>query len=697
MDPDTPITEIAGVGKTTADRFKKLGIKKAQDALFYFPFRYDDLTTTTPISELRPESEVNVVGYIELIQNKKSRAKRINITEALVSDATGEVKVIWFNQPFITRNLKTGDKISLAGKTKNNLGELVMNSPVYEKITSSSQKPIHTQGIIPHYHSTEKLTQKQIRFVIKKVLPLGRKIPDWLPEDIKNRSNLPPISSALEEVHFPSSRDDLDRARNRLAFDELFILQLKAQILRKEIKKNTAVPVKFLKEETRGFISELPFSPTYAQKRAAWEILQDMERETPMARLLEGDVGSGKTLVAAIAMLNTGLNKDLKQSVLMVPTEILAEQHFHSLSELFRNHPLKIGLLTKDKKKINFSDKKWGKVKTKKEKTDFITSKCHIIIGTHSLIRPGVVFFNLVLAIIDEQHRFGVEQRKTLIRRSGDKNTSPHLLSMTATPIPRTLALGLFGDLDISIIDELPAQRRPVITRVVPEEKRNDAYGFVKKQIEAGRQVFVICPLIDPSDNLGVRSSKEEYEKLQNSIFPNKNVGILHGKMKPKEKEEVMRKFLEGEFDILVSTSVVEVGVDVPNATIMMIEGADRFGLAQLHQFRGRVGRGAHQSYCLLFTDSESETTKERLKALEEHTDGFKLAQMDLKFRGSGEIYGTAQKGFPELKIATLWDYKLMKTAQKEAIELIERDPELADHPLLKRRVKKDIEDIHLE
>jgi len=697
MDLDTPITEIKGVGKTTADRFKKLGIKKAQDALFYFPFRYDDLSETTSIKQLQPNSEVNIIGHIELIQNKKSRAKRINITEALISDDTGEIKIIWFNQPFITKNLKTGDKISLSGKTKHNLGELILSSPTYEKINSPGQKLIHTQGIIPHYHSTEKLTQKQIRFLVKKILPLAQGMPDWLPPDIKKKLELMDFSPALQELHFPSSPENLREARRRLAFNELFLLQLKAQLIRKETKKAGAVPVDFLQQETQKFISDLPFSPTYAQKRSAWEIIKDLEQKTPMARLLEGDVGSGKTLVAAIAMLNTGLNPDFKQSVLMVPTEILAEQHFNSLSELFQNWPLKIGLLTKDKKRINFSRSDWDEKKTKKDKINFITSECQIIIGTHSLIQENISFSNLVLAIIDEQHRFGVEQRKALARKSGDKKTSPHLLSMTATPIPRTLALGLFGDLDISIIDQLPSQRKPVITKVVPEEKRKDAYDFVKKQIAEGRQVFVICPLIDPSDNLGVKSSKEEYEKLQQTIFPDKKIGILHGKMKAREKEEIMKNFLNKNYDILVATSVVEVGVDVPNASIMIIEGADRFGLAQLHQFRGRVGRGAHQSYCFLFTDSDSATTQERLQALEKNTDGFALAKIDLEFRGSGEIYGTVQKGFPELKIATLWDYQLMKQAQKEAMKLIQTDPELENHPWLKRKTQKDIDKIHLE
>ena len=695
MNLDTPITEIKGVGKTTATRFQKLGIKKARDALFYFPFRYDDFSSTTPISQLQPEQQVNVIGYLELIQNKKSKAKKMNITEALVRDDSGEVKVTWFNQPFITGNLKVGDKVSLSGKVKQNLGDLVLNSPIYEKITSTSGI-IHTHGIIPHYHSTEKLTQKQIRFLIKQVLPLASEIPDWMPDDIKTRLNLIDLPSALKEIHFPTSHHELEKAKYRLAFDELFLLQLQAQLLRQELRSNRAPKMDFLQEKTQEFVKNLPFELTYAQKRSGWEIIQDLTRETPMSRLLEGDVGSGKTLVAALAMLNVALNKGFNQSVLMVPTEILAEQHFNSLTQLFSETGIKIGILTKDKIKTEPELDNWNKLK-KKDRVSHVTSDCHIIIGTHSLIQSEVEFKNLVLAIIDEQHRFGVEQRKTLIEKSGDKHTTPHLLSMTATPIPRTLALSLFGDLDISIIDQLPAQRRPIQTRLVPEEKRNSAYDFIKKQLDEGRQAFVVCPLIDPSDKSGVKSSKEEYEKLQNSVFPNKKIGMLHGKMKPSEKEEVMRQFLNKEFDVLVSTSVVEVGVDVPNATLMVIEGADRFGLAQLHQFRGRVGRGAHQSYCLLFTDSQSEKTLERLQTMEQYTDGFTLAKMDLKFRGSGEIYGTAQKGFPELKMATLWDHQIMKQAQQEAIDLVQKDPELKSHPLLKKRMDKYRKEVHLE
>ena len=697
MNLNTPITNISGIGKTTANKFKKLGIERARDALFYFPFKYKDLSRPTPISDIKEEIEVNVVGNIELIQNKRSQAKKMYITEALISDDSGEIKVIWFNQSFITKNLKVGDKVSLAGKAKIESGNTLLVSPVYEKLGQGKKEAVHTQGLIPQYPATEKLTQKQIRYLIKKVLHLSTQIPEYLPNETKHKLGLKNIDSALKEIHFPSSWQELERSKYRLSFDELFLIQVRNQKIKKDLKELKAIKVDFMEEQIKEFVSKLPFTPTYDQKKAAWEIIQDLEKSRPMARMLEGDVGSGKTLVAAIAILNTALNKDHKQSVLMVPTEILAEQHFHSLNRLFAKQNIKLGLLSRDNKKINFSCQSWDKAKTKKDKADIISSECSLVIGTHSLIQEKIEFKNLVLAIIDEQHRFGVEQRKTLTKKSGNELTAPHFLSMTATPIPRSLALGLFGDLDISIIKELPTQKKPIITKVVPEEKRQDAYNFIREQIDQGRQVFVVCPLVDPSDKLGVKSSKEEYLRLQEQVFPDKKIDLLHGKMKAKEKEGVMNSFLKQEFDILVSTSVVEVGVDVANATVMVIEGAERFGLAQLHQFRGRVGRGSYQSYCFLFSENNTEKTRQRLKSLEKYDDGFNLAQIDLKLRGSGEIYGTAQKGFPELKIADLWDYKQMKTAQKEAEELIRKDPDLKKHPLLKRRVDKEVQEIHLE
>ena len=664
---DTEIIKISGVGQTIAKRLEKIGLKNLEDLLYHFPFHYDDFSKKTKISELKANTQANIVGQIELIQNKRSARKHMNITEALVSDESGQIKVIWFNQPFIAKNLKPGDNVSLAGKVENDFSGLVMKSPVYENILGQT---IHTQGIIPNYHLTANITQKQIRFLITKILKQAEKIPDWLPEQIIKNQKLLSLPEAIEKIHFPKTQNDINQARRRLAFNELFLIQLQSQSIKHELKSTQSAKLKFKEKEIKNFVASLPFKLTNAQKKSAWEILQDLEKNEPMARMLEGDVGSGKTIVALMALLTASLNN--AQSVLMVPTEILAKQHFASIGKLLAKQNIKICILTNSEQKTNTHDiKEKSKAKTKQKIFELIKKgKIDIIIGTHALIQEKLEFNNLALAVIDEQHRFGVEQRKILIEKArnnkNDKN-SPHLLSMTATPIPRSLALTIYGDLDISIINEMPLGRKTIITRVVSEKNREKAYEFIKNLVSKKQQVFVICPLIDESDKLGVKSVKKEYEKLDKKIFPKLKIGLLHGRLKPKEKDKIMADFLTNKINILVSTSVVEVGVDIPNASVMMIEGADRFGLAQLHQFRGRVGRGKNQSYCLLFTDSDSLKVMNRLNAMAKYTDGFSLAEIDLRHRGPGEVYGTAQKGFPELKIASLFDYELIKAAKHEA------------------------------
>lgn len=692
MDLTTNITELNRVGKTIARRLSRLGLNTIEDLLFYFPFRYEDYTALTEIDNLQAGTKANICGQIELIQNKRSPRKKMYITEALVADETESIKIIWFNQPFIAKNLKVGDQVSLAGKVEEEYGIMTMVSPIYEKISKGGQ--IHTTGLVPIYHLTENITQKQLRFLIKQIMLLAKKISDPLPFDIKERLKLLNLGPALEKIHFPKDKKDITLAHQRLAFDELFLMQVKSQVIKKERDRAIAETIKFREKETREFVEKLPFSLTLDQKKCSWQILKDIEKEKPMARLLNGDVGSGKTMVATIAMYNTALNN--KQAVLMVPTEILARQHFNTISKLFaKDRIVKIALLTNSQKKINTSpDKKIGR----KEMIKIIKEgEADFIIGTHALVQEDVKFKNLGLAIIDEQHRFGVKQRKALIQKSGNKKTIPHLLSMTATPIPRSLSLVLFGDLDISIIKEKPIGRKPITTKIILETKRDEIYGFIKSQIKNGQQVFVICPLIEESDLLGVKSVETEFQKLDKRIFPHIPMSSLHGKMKPKEKEKIMQDFLDKKYKILVSTSVVEVGVDVPNATIMMIEGAERFGLAQLHQFRGRVGRGEQQSYCFLFTESLEVSTLKRLNALVDCHDGFELAKMDLSLRGSGEIYGTAQKGFPELKIATLFDYELMEKAKTEAENLIKKDPDLKTSSGLKEKISAWQKDIHLE
>lgn len=685
-----------------ANKLKKLEIETVEDLLYHLPYRYEDYSRTTFIKDALPGQHLNIQGTVDLIQNKRSSKKRLNITEAIIKDDTSQIKVIWFNQPFITRNIKTGNKVSLAGKAELNQGAVTLVSPVYEKINGN--KPIHTQGIIPVYHSTEGITQKQIRYLVSKALPTTANIQDPLPLFIKNSLNegdfFYELKSALYKIHSPQNYTDINRAKNRLAFDELFFHHLKFQLIKKDIKSNQATPIPFQQEETKQMVNNLPFRLTDAQRRTTWKILQDMEGNVPMTRLLEGDVGSGKTVVAAIAMLNTALagkEKNGYQSALMAPTEILAYQHFRSLASFLKDFPLRIALLTGGKKIITEYDGKTKSVSKKKLLENIKNGKMDIIIGTHALIQENVAFKNLVFSIVDEQHRFGVEQRKTLINKSENKQTVPHLLSMTATPIPRSLALAMFSDLDISIINEKPGGRKPIITKIVPPGKRNQAYKFIDEKQQEGRQIFVICPLIDSSEKKEVKSVKQEYQKLNEQIFPDISIGILHGKLKSKEKEKVMKDFLEGKFQILVSTSVVEVGVDVPNATVMIIEGAENFGLSQLHQFRGRVGRGEHQSYCFLFTDSDNEKTAKRLQALVNTQDGFALAKKDLELRGSGDIYGTAQKGFPQFKIASLFDQQLMRIAKEQAGQLIEKDPDFKQYPELKQKIEKEIDKIHRE
>lgn len=683
---ETDITRVNRVGLATAKKLKKVGVNTIYDLLLYFPHRYEDYSESTPIKALKADTSANIVGIIDMIEGRKSPRRRMHITEALINDGDDQIKVVWFNQPFISRVLKVGDTVSLSGKIEDDYGGFQMKSPVYEKV---STKNVHTQGLVPAYHLTGNLTQKQIRYLVAQVLKYANEINDWLPKDIIKSQKLISLAQAIHQIHFPQSSKEIETAKKRLAFDELFLIQVQAVAIKNESLKMKAEVIEFKEKDTQDFVNSLPFKLTDAQKKVSWEIIQDLQKNSPMARLLQGDVGSGKTIVACLALLNVALSS--KQGVFMVPTEILAEQHFNSLSKLLNNYNIKIGLITSANKKINFPTDE------KKIKPDFITQNADIIIGTHALIQEKINFKNLVFTIIDEQHRFGVEQRKTLLQKSGNQNLMPHLLSMTATPIPRSLALSLFGDLDISIINEMPKSRKPIITRVVAEINRQKAYDFIRAQIKQGRQAFVICPLIDISDQLGVKSVKEEFEKLKKIIFPDLNIAMLHGKLKSAEKESIMADFVNNKINILVSTSVIEVGVDIPNASIMMIEGADRFGLAQLHQFRGRVGRGEHQSYCLLFTDSSSANTSERLTAMTKYNDGLTLAKIDLKHRGPGEVYGKMQKGFPELRMASLLDFELTKLAKSEAENLISADPELNSHPDLKIKLGEWNKSIHLE
>jgi len=684
-----PLSALNRVGKNTAQSLKKLELETVQDLLFYFPFRYDDFSQATPINQVEAGHNVSIAGTIELIQNKRSAKQRRQLTEALISDDSGLIKVIWFNQPFIAQNLKPGDKVSLAGKTAESYGQLALVSPQYEKIGADG-KLIHTQGLVPIYRLSADITQKQLRFLIKQAISAAEKLEEWLPENIRKELGLLPLDKAVEQTHFPENMKQALAARQRLGFGELFLRQLRSQVLKYQLKNKVAPKIVFQEIMTKKFVQSLPFTLTAGQKQAAWEILQDIDRGAPMSRLLEGDVGSGKTVVAAMALFNAAINK--YQGALMAPTEILAGQHYQSLQKLLSDFNVKIALLTGHQAEANFE-----LPKNKNERREKIIEEADIIIGTQALIQDYNIP-KLALVIVDEQHRFGVKQRQKLQQSGG--GLWPHFLSMTATPIPRSLALAIYGDLDLSLIKELPKNRQAIITKVIAEEQRDKAYDFVRQQIKTGRQAFIICPLVEESDKLGVKSATAEYKRLKKEVFPDLEIGLIHGKLKSAEKEKIMAAFSAGEIKILVATAVVEVGVDIPNASVMLIEGAERFGLAQLHQFRGRVGRGSAQSYCLLLTSKEEQNTKtaERLQALSKYNDGLSLAKIDLKLRGAGDLYGLIQSGFPELKIASLFDYELIKKAQISAEKIIKSDPELANYPALKVKLGKQAkEEAHLE
>ncbi|TAN33596.1 ATP-dependent DNA helicase RecG [Patescibacteria group bacterium] len=721
MNLNTPISQLSRVGKTTAKRLERLGVATAADLLFYFPFRYEDFRSVVKIADLKHGEAVTVRAKVELIANKRSPRQRKNITEALVSDASGSLRVVWFNQPFIGKTLRPGDEVFLSGKARTDMLGAQMIGPVYERVntppsvpppeTSSGQAlkgeglyTTHTARLVPMYPLTAGLTQKQIRFLVSQVIVLSAAMQEWLPDEILDKYDLAPLSSALQGIHFPKDEIDLAKSTERLKFDELFLIQLKAELSRLEKADAKAPSLAFNENAIKEFVASLPFTLTKTQKISAWEILQDLQKTTPMNRLLSGDVGSGKTVVAAMAMYNAALNG--YQAVLMAPTEILAVQHYNSIVNLL-GHKVKVGLLTGSKSQFPISNfqSMTNDQFSKFNKKDFLekikSNNIQIIIGTHALLTEGVEFERLGLVIVDEQHRFGVGQRKTIKEKGG----GAHFLSMTATPIPRSLALMVYGDLDVSIINELPPGRKKILTRLVEPVNRVKAYTFIREQVKKGRQCFVVCPLIGanneefpisnfqfPKDDK--KSVLSEFEKLSKNIFPDLRVGYLHGRLKPKEKDGTMEKFRKRELDILVSTSVVEVGVDIPNTSVMMIEGAERFGLAQLHQFRGRVGRSVHQSYCFLFVEQESPRALERLRFFEKNNDGFKLAEKDLEMRGPGEVYGTAQSGFMNLRLAKLTDKEIIKKAREAARQVA---PRLGKFPTLTAKIKEWENAVHLE
>ena len=643
---DTELSTLPKIGPKFTSKLQKLGIKTVKNLLWHFPFRYEDYSKIVPIGELAIDQSATIQGRIHQLTIRRTWKKNLLIIEAVIIDNTGGIKAVWFNQPYIRNILREGNLYNFAGKVTKSKREIYLASPSYEPIGNAHQgETKHTAGLIPIYPETRGLTSKGLRYLIQPLLKELDHIDDFLPEEILKENKLSDINIALRRIHFPLKPGDSEISKKRFAFEDLFLLQLNNLKYRMRLAENNAVSVPVNEQKLAKIISELPFQLTNSQKQSLDEVVEDIRKSRPMNRLLQGDVGSGKTIIAAIAALL--VSETGRQTAIMAPTEVLAGQHFRTFSKIFPDFNDGIALLTANNIELSIGgkNKKITKAKLKKEIAE---GGAKIIIGTHALIQKTAKFKELALAIVDEQHRFGVRQRAELLKKENLNNPAivPHFLSMSATPIPRTIALTVFGDLDLSTITELPLGRKEIITKVVDPENRPKAYNFIREQIKKGRQVFVICPRIEPGavkegeiiseakrKALELKSVKEEFDKLSTKIFPDLKLAMLHGKIKGNEKDAIMRDFQDKKYDILVATSVIEVGVDVPNASIMMIEGSERFGLAQLYQFRGRVGRSEHQSFCLLFTNSDSDTAQKRLHFLMTAKNGFELAEKDLQMR----------------------------------------------------------------
>ncbi len=665
MDLSTPINQLPKIGPIYATRLKKLGIYIAQDFLYHVPFRYEDFSLISPIDKVQAGENVTIQGFVAEIKNSYIRRFK-TIQKAKIKDDTGTIDVVWFNQPFLAKNIQAGDKISLAGKISVFAKKPVLESPEYE-IVNNDALSIHTGRLVPIYPETRGISSKWLRRQIYQILHEQKSnLFEYIPYSIIKREGFIGFIEAIEQIHFPKDKKSADLAKQRLAFDEFFLLQM-AVLKRKTDWNNSTSGYPFIiskfRKQIQDFWQKLPFELTFAQKKAVKEIFADLAGTRPMNRLLEGDVGSGKTVVAAIAMYLSHLNNF--QSVLMAPTEILANQHYNTISKLLTPLGVKVSLITGSKK------------------SSILNSQFSILVGTHALLFKKLDFNKIRLVVIDEQQRFGVEQR-AMVRKKG---RNPHFLTMTATPIPRTVALTLYGDLELSFLDEMPKGRKEIRTWLVSPQKREAAYHWIRSQLSIHHtQLFIICPFIEQSESLkSVKAATLEFDRLKKEVFTDFKLGLLHGKLKHQEKESAINNFRNGTIDILVATPVVEVGIDIPNAAIIIIEAAERFGLAQLHQLRGRVGRSDKQSYCLLFTESKEKTILKRLKALEVLHIGAQLAELDLKLRGPGEIYGTMQHGLPTLKVATFNDANLIKKARVEAEKIL---PQLDTFPLLKEKLK---------
>ncbi|HSW88506.1 MAG TPA: ATP-dependent DNA helicase RecG [Candidatus Saccharimonadales bacterium] len=672
MPLQTPIKDAGPLLKKYAARLESMDIYTFEDLLFHIPFRYDDYSLISPINKLQAGETVTVIGKITAIKNDYTRQKFKTLQKATIEDDTGRIDIVWFNQPYLAKMIQVGDTIAIAGKVGKNANKLQFTAPEYELVGNKDFFSLHTGRLVPIYHEAYGVSSKWIRRQIYKTLQENKDyFSEHLPNSIKEKYRFMDYFQTIEQIHFPDSEDHALLARTRLAFEELFFSQIKAmqrRIIWKQQLIGQSFKVAEFKDTLESFTENLPFTLTAAQQKSIEHIFADMAKQQPMNRLLEGDVGSGKTIVGAISMYLAHLNG--YQSVLMAPTEILAQQHHATISKLLEPLGVTVLLQTGSSKGI------------KKDINSF-----NILIGTHAVLSNKINFDNLGLVVIDEQQRFGVKQR-ALIRTKG-KN--PHFLTMTATPIPRTIALTMYGDLDLSVLDELPKGRKLIKTWFVPSAKRNGAYQWIEKEVrETNSQAFIICPFIEESESMTtVKAAAKEFEYLEKEVWPSLKIGLLHGKMKAKEKDDILQQFREKKFDILVATPVVEVGIDIPNATIIVIEAAERFGLSQLHQLRGRVGRGDKQSYCLLFTESKNPQTIERLKAMEKMHIGAELAEFDLRLRGAGDMYGTAQHGQTFFKIASFGDVDLIEKAKIEAEKIL---PDLDKYSKLVEKLSKQID-----
>lgn len=657
------VTAIKGIGPQIAQKLERLGPTTIWELLYLLPRRYDDYTNMKPINRLQYGEQVTIIGTVWEARARRSRQNQV-VVQATINDGSGAVQASWYNQPWLTGKLTAGMQIVLSGKVEQFLGRPVFHSPEWEPL---ELEPLKTRRIVPVYPLTKGLFAAKMREIMRTaVVEWAERVPDPLPEPVRQRQKFYPLGHAIQQAHFPDSQEALHKARRRLSFDELFILQLGMQGQRHEWQSQPGIPLSVEPGHLIQFRHSLPFTLTGAQQRVIDEIQADMAKSRPMNRLLQGDVGAGKTVVAAAALFIAFKAK--MQAALMAPTAILAEQHYRGLRGTLEPFGINVCLLTGNTPAAEKAAVYAG----------LADGSIHVAIGTHALIQDEVRFAKLALAVIDEQHRFGVEQRAKLRQKGaitavGQPN--PHLLVMSATPIPRTLALSLYGDLDLSVLDEMPPGRQEIKTRWLRYSERERAYTFIKGLVKKGQQAYIIYPLVEESDKSEANAAVEEYERLQKEVFPNERLGLVHGRLRGAEKEAVMRDFYDGKVDVLVATSVIEVGVDVPNSTAILIDGANRFGLAQLHQFRGRVGRGSQQSYCLLVADAASGEAEQRLQALEQSNDGFALAEKDLEIRGPGQFFGRQQSGLPELKLASLLDSQLLEIARDEAQRIFALDP----------------------